>query len=259
MPLLYLSPSLQPFNEFINGGNEQYYMNLIADEMEPFLITNGIQFERNDIGTSLRQAIAESNEGNYDLHLAIHSNSSPESLSGILMGTDVYYRPDSYQGLIAAQIIADNYKNIYPVPSLVKAVPTTTLSELNLTKAPAVLIETAYHDNENDANWIKENIYNIAQNLTESLTLFFDIPFIATPQVPETGIVTTDGGSLNIRLKPSTQSPVISSLPNGSEVTVTGRWEDWYVVSYGDMSDYVNTVTGYASADYITIPNSGTF
>ena len=102
MPLLYLSPSLQPYNEYLTGGNEQYYMNRIADEMEPFLITNGISFERNDIGTNLRQAINESNEGNYDLHLAIHSNASPPSLSGVIRGTDVYYRPDSYQGKIAA-------------------------------------------------------------------------------------------------------------------------------------------------------------
>lgn len=246
MPLLYLSPSLQPYNEYLTGGNEQYYMNRIADEMEPFLITNGISFERNDIGTNLRQAINESNEGNYDLHLAIHSNASPPSLSGVIRGTDVYYRPDSYQGKIAAEIIADNFKNIYPVPSLVKAVPTTTLSELNLTTAPAVLIETAYHDNPEDEKWLKDNIYAIAENLVESLTLYFDIPFISPPQVPMAAVVNTNGGNLNIRSKPSTDSYIITSIPNNTNLIVLGTWQDWYVVT-------TDGITGYANSAYIDL------
>ena len=26
MPIIFLSPSLQPFNEYVGGGNEQQYM-----------------------------------------------------------------------------------------------------------------------------------------------------------------------------------------------------------------------------------------
>ena len=37
MPSVYLSPSLQEYNPYIDGGNEEYYMNLIADAMEPYL------------------------------------------------------------------------------------------------------------------------------------------------------------------------------------------------------------------------------
>lgn len=28
MPIIFLSPSLQPFNEYVGGGNEQQYMNV---------------------------------------------------------------------------------------------------------------------------------------------------------------------------------------------------------------------------------------
>ena len=28
MPTIYLSPSTQEFNPYVNGGNEEYYMNL---------------------------------------------------------------------------------------------------------------------------------------------------------------------------------------------------------------------------------------
>lgn len=48
MPTLFLSPSTQEFNPFVDGGNEEYYMNLIADAMEPYLYASGINFVRNN-------------------------------------------------------------------------------------------------------------------------------------------------------------------------------------------------------------------
>ena len=71
MQSVYLSPSLQEYNPYIDGGNEEYYMNLIADAMEPYLRASGIDFKRNDPDMTLSQAIADSNKGNHDLHLAM--------------------------------------------------------------------------------------------------------------------------------------------------------------------------------------------
>ena len=48
MPTLFLSPSTQEYNPYIDGGNEEYYMNLIADAMEPYLTASGIEYVRND-------------------------------------------------------------------------------------------------------------------------------------------------------------------------------------------------------------------
>ena len=78
MPKVYLSPSLQEYNPYVDGGNEEYYMNLIADAIEPYLTASGIQFERNRPDMTLSQAIADSNSTNNELHLAIHSNAAPE-------------------------------------------------------------------------------------------------------------------------------------------------------------------------------------
>ena len=179
MPRIYLSPSLQEYNEFVNGGTEEQYMNLIADAMIPYLEASGIDYTRNRPEQTLGEAIDESNRGNYDFHLAIHSNAAPPSLAGKLQGADVYYWYDSPWGKAAAEIIADNYKNLYPDPSKVTSRPTSTLRELRQTKAPSALIEVAYHDNPQDAAWIKENIDAIAKNLVESLTEYFGIPFVS--------------------------------------------------------------------------------
>ena len=77
MPKIFLSPSTQDYNSYVNGGNEALYANLIADAMEPYLRASGIDFTRNDPNGNVSTSIAASNAGNYDLHLAIHSNAAP--------------------------------------------------------------------------------------------------------------------------------------------------------------------------------------
>lgn len=183
MPNIFLSPSVQEYNQFINGGSEEYYMNLIADAMEPYLDANGIEFTRNNPDQKLTEVIAQSNDGDYDLHVAIHSNAAPESLAGQLQGPQVYYYPYSPKGQRFAEIATENFKQIYPYEDLVQMIPTTTLAEIRRTKAPASLIEVAYHDNEEDALWIQENIDEIARTIVRSITDYFDMPFVEASNV----------------------------------------------------------------------------
>ena len=165
MPKIYLSPSTQEFNPYVGGGNEEFYMNLIADAMVPYLNATGIEYTRNTTDMNAASSIAASNAGVYDLHLALHSNAAPPSNSGNVRGSEVYYFPRSNEGKRAADIIANNLKLIYPIPENVKIVPTTSLGEVTKTRAPSVLIEFAYHDNIQDANWIRNNINDIAENV----------------------------------------------------------------------------------------------
>ena len=112
------------------------------------------------------------------MHLSIHSNASPENLKGKLSGVDIYYSPVSYLGKMFAEMLAENYKSIYYEPDKVRIVPTTSLGEIRRTTAPAVLIETAYHDNPEDEEWIKNNIDSIARVLAMTVTDFFNLPFV---------------------------------------------------------------------------------
>ncbi|MGN0136866.1 N-acetylmuramoyl-L-alanine amidase [Anaerotignum sp.] len=178
MPRVYLSPSLQEYNPFINGGSEEEIMNLITDAMEPYLTASGIEFLRNEPEMTLGEAIADSNANNVDFHLAIHSNASPESIAGTRQGPVVYYYSTSPYGREMAELIAEQMRQIYPDPSKVQVMPTTTLRELRRTNAPSALVEVAYHDNYQDANWIKQNIQPIARALSKSLAEYFGIPFV---------------------------------------------------------------------------------
>ena len=176
MPSIYLSPSTQEYNPYIIGGTEEYYMNLIADAMEPYLTASGISYTRNTPEMTAASSIAASNAGNYDFHLALHSNATAAG-DGIKRGSEVYYYPTSVKGKRAADIFVNNLKLIYPLPNLASAIPTTNIGEVRRTKVPAVLIEFAYHDNYEDAIWIRDNINLIASNVVQSLCEYFDIPF----------------------------------------------------------------------------------
>lgn len=179
MPTIYLSPSVQEYNPYIIGGSEEYYMNHIVDAMVPYLRASGIDFSRNNPGNTLAQVTTQSNSEEYDLHLALHSNTSPDSMRGILQGPDIYYYTTSAMGSKAAGLIEEYFEAIYPDPSLVAVIPTTTMAELRRTKAPAVLVQVAYHDNYADATWIRDNTGLIAETLVKSIAEYLRVPFVS--------------------------------------------------------------------------------
>lgn len=178
MPLVYLSPSTQEFNFFVNNGTEEEWMNAITDEIENYLTAGGISFIRNTPDMTARTSIEQSNAAGVDLHVAIHSNSSPDILKGLLTGPDIYYAPVSRNGYRMARILEENFKEIYPDESKVDIREADYLGEVLLTNAPAVLIETAYHDNIDDALWIQNNVSEIARAIAKSIYEYFGIPFI---------------------------------------------------------------------------------
>ena len=104
-----------------------------------------------------------------------------------------------------------------------------------------MLLELGYHDNAADAMWVQEHIGLIAQTLVQALTEYFGLPYVC-PGPSQTGLAVTDsGGPVNLRSYPSAQGQVIVQIPNGSTVTVFGRYRGWYVVLYGDALGYANS------------------
>ena len=221
-------------------------MNRLADAMLPYLRSSGIQVARNSPEGNVIQSIEQSNSGNYDLHIALHSNASPENMSGQLQGPDIYYRSGNWRSRRFADILAQGFKAIYPYPWMVDVRASTQLAEVLRTIAPAVLIEVAYHDNPEDAQWIKDNLDLIAQRIVRAVTEYFDIPFIGA-QPERAGRVHTGGGNLLLRSRPNTGAPILARMPDGSPVMVLGIAPNgWYVIRYGGH-------VGYASGNYIEL------
>ncbi|MDO4732562.1 MAG: SH3 domain-containing protein, partial [Bacillota bacterium] len=128
---------------------------------------------------------------------------------------------------------------------LVGTTPSRNLYELNNTKTTAVLLETAYHDNREDAEWIISNLNLIARALVLSLTQYFGIPFVE-PNTVQRGVIDTESFPVNIRSGPSFEAPSLIVVPNGAGVIITGTAENWYIV------DYMGTI-GYVNQAYITL------
>ncbi len=242
MPNIYLSPSTQEYNPYITGsGSEEYWMNRIADAMEPYLRANTIRFTRNTPEMTAASSIAQAARGSYDFYLALHSNASGDGSSeGRQRGIIAFYYPTSTNGRRAADIFVTNLKEIYPLPQLVTARATTALGEVRQPKMPSVLLEIGYHDNTADARWIEENVQSIAENLSRSLTEYFALPFLY-PTTPRTGTVITEESALNVRAYPSMSGQVVGSVPREAQLTVYGQYDSWYSMAYGNLAGYVRS------------------
>ena len=245
MPKIYLSPSTQEFNKYVTQESEEYFMNLLADYLVPYLYSNGISYTRNRKDMTASENIKASNKGHYDLHLALHSNAAPEGEEGMRQGIEIYYFPGSEKGFKLAELLEKNLREIYPDPDNIRLIPTTSLGEVDRVKAPSVLLETAYHDNLEDALWIENNLPGIAKKIGLSLAEYFSIPF-AEPMAPIEAQIATEGGNLNLRDLPSLDSKIFTSMPDREKVTLLGLKDSWARVIY-------RGILGFAGADYLNI------
>lgn len=234
---IYLSPSTQQFNMYNGYGNEEEYMNLIADSVAKYLDEYGICYTRNTTDMTVGDIVEASNRSNYLLHLAIHSNAAGEGSSGEIRGSEVYYFPTSQKSSMLAQIIADNIKTIYPIPEKVSTKTSSSFAELRRTRAPSVLVEVAYHDNADDAQWIRENIDDIGRILALSVKEYYD-EVCGCPSNTQ-GEVITMGGNLNVRAEPNINSPIIQKLANGTIISVVDCVGKWYKIQYNNIEGYV--------------------
>ena len=190
-------------------------------------------------------SITASNAGNYDLHLALHSNAAAGAQAGKARGSIVFYYPGSTNGQRAANLIVDGLKTIYPNPNLVRTEATTPLGEVARVNAPSVLIELAFHDNVEDANWIKANLDEAARVIVLALSEFFGIPFFETEH-RRSAVVDVEWGNLNVRARPNTSAAIIAQAPDGAPLTIINTANGWHLVNY-------NGVIGYVSSDYVTL------
>ncbi len=246
MPIIYLSPSTQEYNDYVNGlGTEEEWMNNLADAMEPLLYASGIQFTRNTPDMTAASSIQASNAGNYDFHLALHTNASGEGQEGQNRGIIAFYFPGSARGMRAADFLVEGLQAIYPLPNLVRRESTTTIGEVRRVRAPAVLLELGFHDNEADAQWIVTHIDAMAASIVRALTQYFGIPFFSE-STPMNGFVQVELGALDVYEQPNPNAAPIAQLYDGALVTVINSYDGWYLIQFGDQ-------VGYVSGEFIVI------
>jgi len=144
-----------------------------------------------------------------------------------------------------ADLLQENLAVIYPLPDQVRAVTTTSLAEVRDTRASAVLAELGYHDNVEDAQWIKNNLQEIARALSLSVCEYFGLPF-QLPRQERPAIASQSSGNLNLRDGPGVEYPVLAKIPAGAPLMALNSVGSWYIVDY-------NGTIGFASDAYVTV------
>ena len=172
--VIFLSPSTQEFNVgYGDFGTEEYRMNRIADIAEQLLKSQGYTVYRNDPNEKLSAAVRKSNEIGPDIHVALHSNASGQGYNA--QGPEIFANRPNTPGDKLAHAIYDEIMEIYPDPTKGRGVLyTSSLYEIIRTTAPAVLLEVAFHDNKDDAQWIINNEQQIAQAVVNGINNYFD-------------------------------------------------------------------------------------
>lgn len=184
MTVVYLSPSTQKGNIGVGEyRTEEERMNQVTDTTERILKEHGLTVHRNNRDMTLREAVAYSNSLGPDIHLSIHSNAMPDPFSGTARGAEIYCLHFGTEEEKFAAVIYDTLETITPTPGrgvkeghshFGEGVP---LYELANTTATSALVEVAFHDQSDDAQWILDNIEAIGEVLAKGVLAYLGIPY----------------------------------------------------------------------------------
>ena len=189
MPKPFISQSTQDANQYAGGGtgigdSEEYWMSGLAWRITELLASWGMT-PRLGSTVSVGDNVARSNAWGADSHWEIHSN------AGGGHGTEVWYYKsptgvESTKGKKMAQAV-------YPLIAAASNQPdrgikaSSSYYALRATKAPAVIIEVAFHDNVTEAEEIRTSLDEYALAIAKGIAAYYgvSVPAPAPTPVPQ--------------------------------------------------------------------------
>lgn len=127
--------------------------------------------------------------------------------------------------------------------------PGTSYSKVASIPANAILTITGIENGWYKTSYNGSEGYVSSDYITLSTSSSAETTATEPTNTTRTGILNTNGSSLNLRSGPGTGYSKVASIPAGAVLTITAEESGWYKTSY-------NGKTGYVSADYITLVDS---
>ena len=170
-----------------NGLREQDITYYIASRVEKTLLAKGIsvKMSRNrltdnvvsggSVSNSLRARYSSANEWKADIFVSIHCNAGGGS------GCEVYcYKSGGQAETLAKNILSGMLWN---TDLISRGVKTANYAVLKNTNMPAVLVETAFIDNENDAAFLgfEDGQKQIAKGIAEGIMEYLGVDYSENP------------------------------------------------------------------------------
>jgi len=182
MPLIYIDPGhggSDPGAIGVGGLRESDVVLGIALKLNSLLTKDAFRTmmsRDSDVFVDLVTRSQEANNAGADVFISIHTNAFGTPTP---KGTEIWYYPNGYKedtrdNKTFAQIIHDNLmKEINTVDRGLKEGP--NLSVLNKTKMPAILIETAFITNPDDAALLQDDAFQwkVAQGIYNGIVEYF--------------------------------------------------------------------------------------
>lgn len=168
---IYLSPSSQYGNPYSYGGaNEGDTMYSLAQIVEPKLLKCGFDTMLDGKNLSITQRAKNSNDFQADLHVCFHTN------AGGGHGTVMFTWQNSGKSYEIAKSVGNAVASITQSKKL-DIRPNPELYEIRGTQAVCCYCEIEFHDNEDGAKWILENLTAIADAIARGICLYFGVQY----------------------------------------------------------------------------------
>lgn len=173
---IYLSPSNQINNLYAVGNtNECEQCNRIAEYTKMALQRCGFEVKKASQGQNINTSVSDSNNWGANLHIPIHTNAFNGQTLG---GTLVMIYSNAAENKKAGSAILNAVAPISPGPDYSLRV-NSGLTELNSTKAIAVYLEVEFHDTQDGANWIINNVKAIGEAICKGVCKFYAVDYIS--------------------------------------------------------------------------------
>ncbi len=176
---IYISPEDRASNVYASSAlwnghttNEKEQMGRCADYMERGLLRCGSFEVINAQYGNMYDRVKESNNWPSDMHVAPHTN----GFNGKAAGTRVHCYPSDRSRRIG-KLIQDRIAPLSPgAPD--KLVESTNLYELRATHMAAGVAEFGFHDNPEDAQWLVDNMGQIAEETVQAICEYFGVAYV---------------------------------------------------------------------------------
>lgn len=200
------------------------------------------------VDTKLANRCSIANNAGADLFISMHSNAAGNGGWYNARGWSVFV----YSKTGSSYTIANTINNV-AFPAIkntfgltTRGVLTGNFAVIRDTKMPAILIESAFHDNKEDVSLLISQTFRRAhcEYIVKGVCKYYGVPYKENtntiPAVLTTGNVhSTD--KLNVRASANTTAKIIGGLNNGCTVYITKALTGWYQILYGENVGYVSS------------------
>lgn len=169
---IYISPSSQWENTYAAGNtNEAAQCRRIGLALSEALSRCGFEAMVGSENSTMYTRVAQSNVWGADLHVPVHTNAFNQTM----MGTRLFCYDLTGEGYKASKAIFDCLAPVVPGES--DGIRAVQYYEITRSNAPCAYVEAAFHDNEEQAQWIIDHVTEIAEAICKGICKYWNQPY----------------------------------------------------------------------------------